>query len=105
MDDCNTAHSMSDLEILLRDMVYVRKLNDDQVLERLPQFKSETLRTYVRRCLAYVRDYPLCSKCNVRLWHKSIEYGVPEALYCPECGQAFEIESPNKPLPELGGDV
>jgi uncharacterized protein with PIN domain len=102
MDNQVKASSVSDLAILLYDMVYIQKLSDEAILVRLPQFQTKVLQDRILGHLAFVKDNPKCFNCNMLLIHFSGDTFFSERLYCPACNQQFSMDFPYEPI--LGGE-
>ena len=104
MDDI-VARSMSDLEILLYDMVYVHELSDEEITKKLVPVKPQNVElfVFVQKQIQHVRDNPKCPICNVILNHFSGDQHFTERLYCPTCNRQYQLEFPYEPI--VGGDA
>ena len=99
-----TAQSMSDLEILLYDMVYTLNLSDQEIIEKLVPNKPENvgLFYFINKQIEYVRENPKCTDCNVVLAYFKGDECVTERFYCLVCNQQYEMEFPYK---SIGGEI
>jgi uncharacterized protein with PIN domain len=88
----------SDLYIILRRLVYTKRLAEDKIVQVLgagiPEVEDD-----LRKEIKFIKENPLCPECNISLSHFNAEFGVPEHMYCSICYRLFQ---PDFPYTEIG---